>query len=43
MCSDDAGLALQTKVAPVQVIVVPIIPNKLEDDKKEELEMILKN
>merc|ERR1712127_900160 len=36
--SDDAGLVLPPKVAPVQVVIVPIIPKKIEDDKKVALE-----
>jgi len=41
--SDDAGLVLPPKVAPVQVVIVPIIPKKIDDDKKEALENAIKD
>jgi len=41
--SDDAGLVLPPKVAPVQIIIVPIIPKKIPDDKKALLEEAITN
>jgi prolyl-tRNA synthetase len=39
--SDDAGLVLPPRVAPVQVVVVPIPPKKNDDDGKVALESAL--
>ena len=41
--AEDSGLALPPKVAPVQVVVVPRTPKKLEDNKKVALENSIEN
>ena len=39
----DTGLALIPKLAQVQVVIVPITPKKLEDNKKAALENAIEN
>lgn len=41
--SDDAGLVLPPRVAPVQVVIVPIPPKKNDQEAKERMEAALDN